>query len=439
LRAAVLSALLLWQIADASGASGADSTHTHYVRPVELPPGASGQACAVLDGEVFAHAAKPSASDLRLYASRPGASNEETPFALTMSATEPEEAQAAAMRNETTGDGRVAFDLVMPRRAYTEVDLQVSVKNFLGAAEVSGSDGSHAATPLGTYPIFDLSAQGLARSTRLELREASYPVLHIELRLMDLDGRPLKELPAAVVTGVMVPPNRSTQTLYTTVASSSQIETQGQWSLTTLTVPAHVPLERVRFVVDPRYTRSFLRPVTIAATPIGKGYSAIGVAESVAGEIYQEDRSASTDGGMPAIDAQEMSVDTALGSNLRDSAKVLATVENGTRPPLPITAVELEMRQRRVCFDAVAGTSYVLRYGDDSLRVPVYRYAQRFVASASPVEAVLGPEHADTKFVRHSDERENVQSQTPWIVLMAVIVVGGVVGLQYMRRKENDA
>lgn len=437
MRVTLLSAMLLWQLVGVPVVYGADGEPVHYERNVGLPAGASGQACAVLDGAVFAHAAHASASDLRLYESGPGASNLEVPFAMTVSAAQPVETQTATVEHATVSNGRLVFDLAMPPRAYTDVNLQIDAKNFLGAAEVWGSEGARPVKMLGTYPIFDLSGQGLARSTVLPLPESSFPALHIELQLMDSEGHALASVSPAMITGAGVPPSRSAQTLYTTVATSPAMEAQGQWSLTTLTVPAHLPLERVHFVLDPTYTHSFSREVTIAATPIGTGYDAVGVAESLPGEIFRVDRPLPD--GMPAIHTQQLSVDTLLGSNLRDSAKVLATVQNGAEPPLPITAVELQMRQRRLCFQATPGESYVIRYGDPSLRPPVYAYARSFVASATPIDAVLGPERVNAHFVpRRQDDSNSLRSQTPWIVLVAVIMISGVVGLQSMRRKEDE-
>src|SRR5581483_1465974 len=105
--------------------------------------------------------------------------------------------------------------------------------------------------------LFDLSAQGLARSTVLALPDASYPVLHVELRLTDLEGRPLMVEPR-MISGAIVPPSHNAQTVYTTVASGSVIEQQGHWSIATMVVPAHVPIERAQFVLESQFREDFL-------------------------------------------------------------------------------------------------------------------------------------------------------------------------------------
>ena len=40
-----------------------------------------------------------------------------------------------------------------------------------------------------------------------------------------------------------------------------------------------------------------------------------------------------------------------LGSNMQGAATVEVAVDNGDDTPLPITAIRLEMRQRKICFD----------------------------------------------------------------------------------------
>lgn len=439
MRAALFAVLLLWQIGPQASGGRAATEHLRYEREVQLAAGASGQTCVALDADVFAHAAGSSAEDLRVYAMRAGKPEVETPFALTESGAEP--AERATVGGASVRDGHVDFDLAMPWRAYTEVDLQLDVKNFLGAAEVWGSDGQgREPTLLGTFPIFDMSGQGMARSTSLLLPESTYSNLHIELRFTDLSGRPLSQLSADVVTGAEVPPDRNEQTVYTTVAATSSIDTQGLWSLATLTVPAHVPLERVRFDLDPKFTRNFSRDVLIAATPMSSGYDAVGAAESVSGEVFRVAREAMPE-GMPPIHAQRMFVDATLGSNLRSAAKVLASLRNGAETPLPIERVELQMRERRVCFEARPRASYTLRYGDEGLNAPAYAYARSFRPVASPTLAVLGPERVNPDFAPRVEGEPYRQQhpETPWALFLVLSVITGVVVLQRVRHRQGRA
>lgn len=419
-----------------SAAAPQPSKHLLYQREVLLPQQASGQVCFVLDATVFAHTETPGAGDVRIF----GQEQErefEVPFALIESGPATLEPESATAGNVTSRGGVLSFDLSMPPGDYTAVALNLNAKNFLGAAEVKGIDAHGRSVRLGTYAVFDLSAQGLARSTLLSLPHSSFPVLHIDLRLFDLEGNPTSPAPS-ILAGATLPPSRQAQTLYTSVASSSAVQQQGHWSTATLFVPAHVPIERARFVLRPPLPQSFLRNATIAATPLEKGWKATGAAEGVSGNIFRVTRSASD--GVPAIDSEVLTINTVIGANLESAAKIVAAIDNGSSPPLPIDRVELQMRQRSLCFEARPGTRYTLRYGDAELSGPSYSYARRFALAARPLPATLGPERRNTAYTRPGtgEQQQNRGRELPWILLIAGIVVAGVIGLQYVRYKREE-
>ncbi len=415
------------------------SRHLLYQRQVILPAHAAGQACVVLDGVVFAHTASTGAGDIRIYGNEgTDAGREfEVPFAMTESGSATVETQVATPGNVAARDGELVFDLAMPGGDYTEVDLELDAKNFVGVAQVAGVDTRGHATPLGTFAMFDLSAQHLARSTVLSLPDSSYPVLHVALRMMNSGGQPMAVRTSTIV-GAMVPPSRDEQTLYTTVASTSAIEQQGHWSIATMTVPAHVPVERVQFMLSPQFQANFLRDATVAASPMQTGLDALGAAEGVSGHIFRVTRDPIA-GAVPAIDSQAMTINTVIGANLRAPAKVTASVDNGTDSPLPIARVDLQMRERRLCFEARPDTSYTLRYGDAKLSAPSYGYARRFVSSASPTMVALGPEEKNPNYVPPGADREQKRPgrELPWLLLIAGVAVAGVTALQYVRHKRE--
>jgi hypothetical protein len=390
----------------------------------------------VLDGTVFAHTESSGAGDVRIFG-RHGKREFEVPFALTESGSAALEPQSATLGNVVSRNGALAFDLSMPPGDYTDVALDLNARDFLGAAQVAGVNSHGRIVPLGTFAVFDLTAQRLARSTVLSLPESSFPVLHVELRLFDLDGHPISR-PASILAGATVPPSREAQAVYTTIASTSAIERQGNWSTATMTVPAHVPIERARFVLQQDSAQDFLRNATIAATPMEKGWEATGAAEGVSGDIFRVTRSATA--GVPAIDSEVLTINTVIGANLRSPAKIVATVDNGSAPPLPVERVELQMRQRRLCFDARQGTSYTLRYGDAELSGPSYNYARHFVPAVRPGMAALGPEQRNPNYMRPGtgEEEQNRGRELPWILLIAGVSVAGVIGLQYVRYKREE-
>lgn len=433
MRSSAAIVLLLWQFG--SVAAPSPSRHLRYQREIFLPRQASGQACVALDGAVFAHTESTGAGDVRIYG-RDGQHEFNVPFALTESGPATLDAQPATVGNVAVRQGALNFDLSMPTGGYSEVDLDLKAKNFLGVAEVSGMESRRRATTLGTFSLFDLSGQGLARSTVLALPDVSYPVLHIELRLTDPEGRPMPVEPW-MISGATVPPSRQDQIAYTTIASSSKIEQQGHWSIATMVVPAHIPIERAQFVLEPEFHSDFLRDATVAASPMDTGLAALGAAEGMSGHIFRVVRSAIA--GVPAIDSRVLAINTVIGANLQSPAKVTASVDNGNAPPLPIARVDLQMRERKLCFEARPGASYTLRYGDAELSGPSYSYARHFAPAARPMIGVLGPEQKNPMYVPAGADQEQRRPgrDLPWVLLIAGISVAGVIALQYVRYKRE--
>ena len=426
-----LVAALFWQMASVSAGPIAEPQHLRYERAVALPEGASGQACVVLDATVFAHAAAESLNDLRLYAKN---SSVEVPFTLTESATQHPEEEPAQVRNVTGHNGEVSFDIVMPPQPYTAVVLNLAAKDFLATAQVFGVQGAGKRTDLGSFALFDLGTQHLSRSTTLSLQESTFPELHIDLHLKPAPGSQGHDLGPAIVKGASVPPSREDQTLYTTVAKTEQIAQYGHESVATIRILAHVPVERVSLSLGPSFDKNFARTVHITATPdAAQDKEAI---ETVRGEISRVKLAADSNSEVP-IDSRRMSIDAVLGADLRSDATVVLEVENGEQEPLPLRSVRLEMRQRRICFDAVAdGAPYILMYGDALLRAPLYSYARQFTVAVQPIAATLGPEEVNPAFVARVDRRSYSERHPEllWVVLLAVLAILGSVALRNNRR-----
>ncbi|AEU35182.1 hypothetical protein [Granulicella mallensis] len=428
-----LVATLLLQMASVSAGPVAEPQHLRYERMVELPGDASGQACVTLDSTVFAHAATESLNDLRLYAKN---STVEAPFTLTESEPQHPEDESAQVRNVAGGKGEVSFDIVMPPRPYTAVVLDLAAKNFFATAHVSGAEGIGKRTELGSFELFDLSAQHLSRSTTLPLQESTFSELHVELHLTPAPGSRGSDFGPAIVKAASVPPSREAQTLYTTVAETDSISQRGHETLAKIAIPAHVPVERASFVLDPGFDRNFAREVRITATPrAARDRESI---ETIEGEISRV-KLPGTQFGAP-IDSREMSVDAVLGANLRSSAMVELAVADGEKP-LPLRSVRLEMRQRRICFDAAASEApYTLRYGDAILHASLYDYARRFVPAAKPLVATLGAERVNPGFVARVDRRPYIERhpELVWVVLLAGIAVLGSFALRSTRRHSQS-
>jgi hypothetical protein len=435
-------AALLWQAGDfntpgAAPAPMAEPQHLRYEHSLTLPAGASGAACAVLDANVYAHAASWSGGDLRVFRAVGPKKQEEVPFTVSYSEAQPTDAVTATVQDLSLRNGGIDFDLAMPRRAYTTVDLHLAAQNFIATAVVSGSDGKGGPVKsLGTFALFDLTQQHLSRSTSLALQESSFAQLRVGLHLHRIDGGRFPHLSAAIVEGATVPASREAQTLYTVVATTKKITQNGVSTVGLIDAPAHVPIERMNFVLDPAYKSDFLHSVSVAA---GSDAQALTHPQEVInGEIWRVRRDGGASGA-PAIYAAKLTLIAVIASSLRKAATVRVEVKNGSEPPLPIKSIQLEMRQRTICFNAAAGSTYTLRYGDDALRAAVYDLGSLAKMPAKPLVATLGPEELNRHYVRRSDARtyDERNPELQWIVLLASIAAIGAVASRHTKRQRR--
>jgi len=432
--AQALAVALLLQIASVSSNDPKpEPQHFRFERALTLPANASGQVCAILDATVFAHAASGSLDDLRLYGQTAANPVLETPFDFSVSGTQTAEDDTAPLRNLGSTHGDIVFDIEMPGRPYSAVILGLDAKDFLATAHVSGSDGHGGPTvDLGTFAVFDLTTQHLSRSTMLPLQEATFPELHISLHVIPAPNSLPHDLGPSIVRGATIPPSREAQTLYTTVASTSSFTQRGRRTFATIHVSAQVPIERLSFSLNPAFSKNFFRAVSITATP-DNNRDPIAI-ESLSGTISHVRLPQNPATGSPAIDAAEQSVEAALGANLRTGATINIAIDNGDDPPLPLVSAQVEMRQRRICFDATA-SSYSLMYGDPALRAPLYDYARVFTPSAKPALAILSPEHRNPHFTSRLDARPYTERhpELVWVVLLAVLTILGSIALRSSR------
>ncbi|MDE1160549.1 MAG: hypothetical protein PW792_01235 [Acidobacteriaceae bacterium] len=426
-----LGALLL-QSAASMDAPPAEPAHLRFERAINISPGLHGTTCAVLDATTFAHAENRAGNDLRLY--RNG--TVETAYALTESSAATSEPVAATVQNlGMTGDA-IAFDLAMPSRPYSAVNLVLNAHDFVATAEVTGIGLVAHSTPiqLGTFTLFDLTAQHLSRSTTLPLAEETFPTLHVVLHFTALDGKP-KPLPVEVLTGATVPPSREAQTVYTTVVETSTLHQEGSATVARLNIPAHVPVERLSVELPAEFHTNFVRNVVLRdVTRHDDGSHG----EELSGEISRVQMPARIPGASP-IHSEHLSVSAVLAANMDDAATIELRVQNANDAPLPITRVALQMRQRRLCFDAAPGSSYTLRYGDKALAAPVYDYARLFQGGDVAAAAWLGPEQPNPAYAPRKDSRPFTERHPEllWIALLAVVAILGATAVSQVKHRSG--
>jgi len=390
-------------------------------------PAGPGANCAVIDASTFAHAAA-SLKDLRLYPQTAGA--HDIPYAITLSEPDQPDTEPARVINLGQRGGAFVFDLAMPARPYTDVVLDLAGRDFIATAVVTGanSPGATDEARLGEFTLFDLTSQHLSRNTALALEESSFAYLHIELAVSPAPGAAPARFTPQMVLGASVPPSREAQSLFTLAAETTSIKQRGRQTVATFTLPERVPVERVSFVLAPDFHTNFSRDVTIADRAAGTQASA---GETISGNIL---RVQMTQAGRE-IRQQRLSVPATLGSNLQSAAQVEAIVENGDDRPLPIRSVRLEMRERRLCFDAVSVAPLTLFYGDPALSVPQYDYARTLSLGGRIQVARVGVEQQNPVYSARPDTRLATERhpELVWIVFLAVICILAVIALRSTR------
>jgi Protein of unknown function (DUF3999) len=418
-KSVMLLALLLWQAASGSAPLNANPQYLRYQRVISVAAD-SGQGCAVVDPQIFPHAA-PSLKDLRLYQD-----GREIPYAITLSVPQQLDSETGQVRNLGLRGRDVVFDVEMPNRPYTEITLDLAGQDFLATATVSGTRDPNYSnqTRLGEFTLFDLTSQHLSRNTTLHLQETNLPYLHIELAVSPATGNRSFTATPEMVLGVSVPPSREAQSLYTTALTTTNIAQRGRQSVATFSLPERIPIERVSFDLAPSYKANFSRDVRITDRPEGASLGS----ESLAGTIL---RVHLTQAGRE-IRQEQLSVPATLGSNMQSAATVEVAVDNGDDSPLPINAVRLEMRQRKICFDISSRQPLTLYYGDPALTAPQYDYARLFSPSDATQTAQLDAEQLNPDYRDRPDSRPLTERHPHllWIVLLVVICILAMVAIR---------
>jgi hypothetical protein len=421
-----LLVFVLWQ--GGSRVAPVETAECQYFRYQRtIAPSGVGQNCAVLDASTFAHAS-PALKDLRLFPQTAAA--HETPYAVTLSEPTQPDSEPAHVINLGLRGRAIVFDLAMPQRPYTDVVLDLEGRDFIATATVTGSNtpGDSAGTRLGDFTLFDLTTQHLSRSTALPLQESSFRYLHVELVVTPVHGASTLRILPAMVRGVSVPPSREAQTVFALAAETKTITQRGRQTIASFALPERVPVERVSFVLAPEFKGNFSRDVVITdhaqEMPTSAGETIYGTILRV--RLNQAGRE---------IRQQQLSIPATLGSNLQSGAQVEVAVNNGDDQPLPIAAVRLEMRERKLCFDASSLNPVTLFYGDSALVAPQYDYARTFSGSGVIHAAEMGAEQLNPVYTTRPDTRAATERHPGlvWIIFLAVMFVLAVIAIRSTR------
>lgn len=400
-----------------------DVKYFRYERTLVVPAQPSAataarQACAALDAGIYANAA-PGLTDVRLYRTDAPAGMTETPFVIReQTPPEPQPREIAPLNLGRKGV-HTTFEAAMPEGRYSDVELDISAKDFIATVAVTGAqdESGREGTELGLFTIFDLTAQKLGRSTVLHLPESDLRYLYFSI-----DGA----VKPGDVHGVSVE-RVAAKTQYVTVAATNQVVQKGKETVATFSVAPHVPVERVEFAVGPQ-PANFSRAVTVRAKAVPVAPLRTDEEPPDPVEMQANVLRIHTVRDAHRIDEEELAVDAPQGDFGSAGSEWTVVIDNGDDTPLPIDSVRLEMAERKLCFDAVSGAEYTLMYGDTALEAPRYDYATLFAPETNAAMATFGKEQLNPRYAKRPDTRPFTE-RYPWLLWVALLVVVSVLGL----------
>jgi hypothetical protein len=387
-----------------------ETRYFRYERPIQVPAQQAGQACLVIDPEIFTHSA-PQLADLRLYAN--GA---ETPYTIREAKSIAGREEMISLLNAGVRNGQTVFDAELPGGHYSDLQLAVTAQDFIATVVVTGSHTKleKLDTKLGEFTLFDLSRQRLGRSTVLHLPDSNFPYLHFRiagpLRPEDITGLSVERTPAA-------------QPRYRTVAETAQVVQKDHATVIEFNLPAHLPVARVVFTPGDS-PAAFSRDVTVNATEViekpANGQQLLPF-RTINGNLLRIHRV--QDG--KRIDEERLTIEAPPELEFGMRSRWTVTIDNGDNAPISLKSVRLEMRERTLCFDAAVNTVYALYFGDSALAAPRYDYALLFNEKASALQVTAGAERFNPGWQPRPDERPFTERHRIllWMALVAVIAL----------------
>ena len=279
-------------------------------------------------------------------------------------------------------------------------------------ASVTGSNhlDAKSATQLPPATIYDFTREELGSNPVLKLPDSSFRYLHVRLSA---------GISPAQVKGASVYNLQETKAVWNSVGSCG---VQSQVARTTVIIcdsPLRVPVDRVRFRVDPRQVN--FRRADVLSDASEQRYGD--------GEIT---RVRMNRGGATVI-AEEMAV-LIRGQN---SSRLKVTVDNGDNPPLSISGVELLSVERRVYLDPQGKSLLKLYYGDSKLGPPVYDYDRFFKADPAAARAELGPGTHNEAYRGRPDDRpwSERHKAVLWLAMLLAVIVLGALAIRGLKTK----
>jgi hypothetical protein len=359
----------------------------------------------VVDEEIWNHA-RPDLADLRIY---DGESQVQYALNEQRGGTSSQEAAAKVLNLGSVG-GRTEFDLDMfdvntgQIDEYDRIHLNLDAQDFVVTASIAGRSelGAKSATQLPAATLYDFTREELGSNPVLKLPTSNFRYLHVKLSAGILPAQ---------VKGAWVYNLQERKAVWTIVGSCSPPSQIARTTVVTCNVTAQVPVDRVRFQIDPKQV-NFRRAVAVSnASDHRLGAS---------GDItrVRMNRAGTT------VVSEEMDVPIGGGSG-----PLKITMDNGDNPPLAISGVQLLSVERRVYFDPQGKSLLKLYYGDAKLLSPVYDYARFFKADPAAAKAGLGDGTHNPAYTGRPDDRpwSERHKAVMWLaMILAVVVLAGL-------------
>jgi hypothetical protein len=365
----------------------------------------------VVDETIWQHS-RPDLSDLRIYDG-----DTQVQYALSeQRAGSPGREEAAKILNLGSTGGHTEFDLDMGRvTEYDRIRLRLDAKDFVITASLRGGNeaGSKNGTELPTATLYDFTREQLGFNQILKMPTSSFRYLHVKLS---------SGISPAQVKGAWVYNQQETKASWTTVGSCGSPVQEGRATIIPCISPPRVPLDRIRFRVDPKQV-NFRRAVALS--------DANDHDYEIGGEIT---RVRINRAGATAI-SEEMEVPVAD----RHSGRLKVRVDNGDNQPLALSGVELLSLERRLYFDPQGKSELKLYYGDEKLASPVYDYGRFFKADPEAARAELGPGSHNGAYAGRADDRPWSERHTAVLWLAMILAVAVLAGLAIRGLKTKAA
>jgi len=361
-----------------------------------------------VDEEIWNHA-HPDLADLRIY---DGESQVQYALSEQRGGISSQE-QSARILNLGSVGGHTEFDLDMGQIGeYDRIRLNLDAKDFVVTASLAGGNepGAKTTTQLPAATLYDFTREELGSNPVLKLPASSFHYLHVKFSA---------GISPAQVKGASVYNLQETKAVWTGVGSCSAPSQIARTTVLTCNSPLRVPVDRVRFEVDPKQV-NFRRAVVLSDAS-DHHYGTGGIT-----------RVRMNRGGTTVLSEE---LDVPIGA--RSSGQLKITVDNGDNPPLTISGVQLLSVERRVYFDPQGKSLLRLYYGDNKLDSPVYDYARFFKADPAAAKAGLGPGNHNQAYSGRPDDRPWSERHTAvlWLAMLLAVAVLAALAIRGLKAK----